>query len=367
MTCTGCEYAGMFPLSPFDSENILYATGVGANFDHLNPKQMDDVFNVMRRGPEGYTVSLGIPNTFPGSMTHQPTAFSASNAHLFTPESEYNNFLQTYGAGNGTQGTLPWNNGGSLARRQYAGWAAGLKEYSQDEKFIMTPDEIEETHPPSYQGWRMTPDIDPTGDNPTEIYIVPLQFGHNPANGSCSTATSPECAGGTPCSAKWYYTFEFHKVRPGSSANTKVGGPSFGDLSVTYSDPLGALSNATVTAAGSPKSYFSESDPLGRLSGSIVGTFQTFTFEGDINPDDCGEWGVFRTSWRDWIMAIPGYTVQTQREVSPGVSEDDPSHVPGGAWAIGVKCNPCKPVMSGPITGGGQGGGKNQNPNSIGN
>jgi hypothetical protein len=70
---------------------------------------------------------------------------------------------------------------------------------------------------------------------------------------------------------------------------------------------------------------------------------------------------------RDWLVSITGYTMQTQREVAPGVFEDDPQHVEDGTFVIGAYCATCVGTLKIPGGGGGQGDGKNQNPNSIGN
>lgn len=227
----------------------------------------------------------------------------------------------------------------------------------------------------SRNGWKFTPDAEPDIDagDPTEVYILPLSIAKTAVNGSCSTATLPDCTGGSPCSTTIVWAFEIWSVirsQPadgiGKSKVTPVTPTTF-----SISDPNGATSGATFSIGNfDPQTYQDLQDPRGDL-GSDADVFslrrQEATLNLALNPDACGEAAWWESDMRNWTVAITGYTMQTEREVSPGVFEADPQHVEAGTFVIGAYCARCYGPMIVPDPGGGQGGGKNQNINSIGN
>lgn len=224
-------------------------------------------------------------------------------------------------------------------------------------------------------GWKFTPDAEPDIDagDPTEVYILPMSLTKTAANGSCSSATAPDCTGGSPCTTAMSWFFEIWSVIRTQSADgmgkrkvTPVSPTGF-----TISDPNNATSGATFSAGNvDPSTYQQYIDPRGDFGGDadvFALRRQEAQLTFGLNPDACGEAAWWESNMRDWLVEITGYTLQTQREVAPGVFEDDPQHVEAGTFVIGAYCARCAGTLKIPGGGGGQGGGKNQNINSIGN
>lgn len=227
----------------------------------------------------------------------------------------------------------------------------------------------------SRNGWKFTPDAEPDIDagDPTEVYILPMSLTKTAANGSCSTATAPDCTGGSPCTTAISWFFEIWSVirtQPADGIGKRKVNP-VAPTGFTISDPNNATSGATFSIGSfDPATYQDLVDPRGDLGGdadvfSLRRQEAHLTFS--LNPDACGEAAWWESDMRDWAVSITGYTMQTQREVAPGVFEDDPKHVEAGTFVIGAYCATCVGTLKIPGGGGGQGGGKNQNINSIGN
>jgi len=126
----------------------------------------------------------------------------------------------------------------------------------------------------------------------------------------------------------------------------------------TPTDPNGVTSNVSTTTSASGF-YVSTTDPRGApLTSPAQAYISTSTVELSvtITSTGCGKWGIWETNFRDWVVQFAGFTQQA----------DSRGNVPDDSMYWGVYCEKCKPHVL-PANNGAQGGGKNQNINSIGN
>src|SRR5210317_1188708 len=325
MSCTGCEYDGIFGLEVADqSDNFLSIWSSTVAEGLVTGNEPDPLGGLSV--PEGYLVPL-----FPSGLK----SGIISNA--------YQNPGGQYTGGHGVN--------------ERAKLVAEHATYPPDIQAII----------PNPFGWRFAPDNpDQLGDgDPTMVYIIPLYFGHTPSDGSCSGATpappEDQCTGGTPCFAALLYTFEIHSVILADSPPPQYPNPA-SPSSFAPTDPNGVTSNVTASIQSGFGRYESSHDPRGIANPagqtSYV-TTQLLQLNVKITPEDCGDWGVWETNFSDWNVAIPDYT-HTSADTNDVFDE---------RMAFGVYCMPCYPEV--PPDGGddenpgSQGGGKNYNQSSI--
>jgi len=326
MSCTGCEYDGIFALVPAGESDITA-------FDH------------------GSVWTSTVSNVPPRAEPDPESAVTLSmipGYELRVPESG----LKRNSAFNVSQ-----NPGGT-----HTG-AAGVHERAKKlaEKAAATPDE--QTYLPDPFGWRFAPDNpDQLGDrDPTMVYMIPLYFGHTPQDGTCSSASVPGCEGGTPCAASILYTFEIHSVILSDKRPKGFPLPA-SPSSFTPTDPNGVTSNVTTSIQSGFGRYESSHDPRGVANPEGQTSYVTtkiVELNVKITASACGGWGIWKTNFSDWDVAIPGYSHTSA----------DANDVPDESIVFGVACMECEPVdavLKIPDDGSGsQGGGKNFNQSSI--
>jgi len=354
MSCTGCETAGLFGLYTSDlSVDSPYQQG--AFWKGPDP-EAEILAEALREQQDPFSFVLGPLQVALTEQQQQALAQAGSAAAGqgieppltptgFTPTGEYQSATQQNSELSGYLGAT-----GTKARAQ---------EYAELEVLLqqggVTEDDVQWPF-----GWRFTNDA---GNNrnpsdPEEIYVIPLNFSSDETNGSCSSASLPDCSsGGTACSATLVYVFEVHSVikAPASARRPDPQEPS----TFTPTDPHGVTSNVS-TSTSSSGFYVSQTDPRGApLSDANPEAYvstSTVELSVTITSTGCGKWGIWKTNFRDWVVQFAGFTQQA----------DSRGNVPDESMNFGVYCMPCTPVVP-PGGGGGQGGGKNQNPNSIGN
>jgi len=193
------------------------------------------------------------------------------------------------------------------------------------------------------------------------VYMIPLYFGHTPQDGTCSSASVPGCEGGTPCAASILYTFEIHSVILSDKRPKEFPLPA-SPSSFTPTDPNGVTSNVTTSIQSGFGRYESSHDPRGVANPEGQTSYVTtkiVELNVKITASACGGWGIWKTNFSDWDVAIPGYSHTSA----------DANDVPDESIVFGVACMECEPVdavLKIPDDGSGsQGGGKNFNQSSI--
>src|SRR5210317_2360271 len=229
MSCTGCEYDGIFALKvgafADDSDGDLYiwgsTTGAPVNGE-----------------PDGLSL-YNFPLTSIYELPSVPIGLKRNST-----TNAYQNPGGAYTGGHGVN--------------------ARAKELA--EKAELPPDA--QAIIPNPFGWRFAPvNPDQLGDgDPTMVYIIPLYFGHTPSDGSCSGATPAPprdfCTGGTPCFAALLYTFEIHSVILADSPPPQYPNPA-SPSSFAPTDPNGVTSNVTASIQSGFGRYESSHDPRG--------------------------------------------------------------------------------------------------------
>lgn len=345
MSCTGCETAGLYGM--VDTEVPPHPYFNGASWQPPDPAAQ---------------LRLDSDGLFPLEPLEQELSDEQVEALEQATSPAAGQGLQSYTVLHALTSAGPYQAATqqSSALQGYAG-AAGTKARASQYQTLLEEQsagipEDEQVFP---FGWRFTNDAGDSRDpsDPQEIFVVPLNFSIEPENGSCSSASLPDCSsGGSPCAVTLVYVFEIHSVinAPARAKKPDPQEPS----TFTPTDPNSVTSNISTTTNASGF-YVSTTDPRGApLTAPTQAYISTSTVELSltITSTGCGEWGIWKTNFRDWIVQFAGFTKQA----------DSRGNVPDDDMYFGVFCESCKPHVP-PGGGGGQGGGKNQNPNSIGN
>ena len=316
MTCTGCESEGLYQMSleGIDGPDVLL-------YDMLVPDvpQFDDANPQLQKVLESATLPAGVD---PWVQSHIP--FAATQSF----------------------GTQPSSGAASLPG------VAGAQELRH--------------------GWHFQPSGDTAEGDPSDIYVIPLSLSQTATNGACS-GLAPNCATGSQCGSVIVWAFEIWScIESKKPPQTKPTAKQPQTFSIT--DPQVATSSVS-TSIGSgfglagPLINDPRGDALDDAEDYMYCTVQTLELTVQLEAD-CGDINIWKSKLGDWGVSFAGYSLQTSSSSDLHPSDDREG------FAFMVYCKPCKPVVQPGGGGGGggannntgtQGGGKNQNINSIGN
>jgi len=316
MTCTGCESEGLWTLETENRDPDIVLTDM---LTGETATAYDDASGELGKALEAATMPSGITSTV---SEHIP--FGAT--HSF--------------------GTQPSSGAASLPG------VAGAQELRH--------------------GWHFQPSGDTAEGDPSDIYVIPLSLSQTATNGACS-GLAPNCATGSQCGSVIVWAFEIWScIKSKKPPQTKPTAKQPQTFSVT--DPQVATSSvSTSIGAGfglaGPLINDPRGDALDDAEDYMYCTVQTLELTVQLEAD-CGDLNIWKSKLGDWGVSFAGYSLQTSSS-----SDLHPSDGSDG-FAFMVYCKPCKPVVQPGGGGGGggannntgtQGGGKNQNINSIGN
>jgi hypothetical protein len=215
------------------------------------------------------------------------------------------------------------------------------------------------TSPYGFRFNKNTP-ADHSAGEPDVITVAPLRYSVNLVDGVCSPSGG-YCITGASCRALIELTFQITNTIIDDDGITKLPNAQQ-PASAAVSDPNVEAQNIQISYGTGFGASRTATDGLGRATDDLAWNHhrtQIMTVTFFIEPEACGQAASWNTNLADWTLFFTGYTMETL---------DQNDQHPDGDWYMAVYCEPCQlPTQPGGGPGGlgSQGGGKNQNPNSI--